>query len=195
MLTWPCIVHWPTNIKKTLSAHSPQPPSRRAQYIASCFLKSLIELLNQSYFLNIYGNKLNNPGGCLKGRGNGVSHESGTCSQASDSVHSQIPHHSCKLGTFFSQESFVWQNHIIQLINISKKSPKNKHCIRMECKWIRKIWKKTGLLVLTDLRMGQLFKHRNVMTQIYNALNQDQSLEHRLGIPQNLLLQINRVLQ
>jgi hypothetical protein len=51
-----------------------------------------------------------------------------------DYMHFQIPHHSCELGTFFSQESFVWQNHIIQLIKISKNSPKNKHCIRMECK-------------------------------------------------------------
>ncbi len=86
MLAWSFIVHWPTNIEKTLSSHFAQPPLGRAQYIASCFLKLLIKLLNQSYFFNIYGTKLNNLGGCLKGRGNGGSHESVTCSRASTST-------------------------------------------------------------------------------------------------------------
>jgi hypothetical protein len=43
--------------------------------------------------------QINNLGGCLKGRGNGGSHERVTCSWASphisnfDFVHFQIPHH------------------------------------------------------------------------------------------------------
>ncbi len=49
-------------------------------------LKSSIELLNQLYFLNIYGTKLNNAGESLDGKGNCGSHKSVTCSWAPSSA-------------------------------------------------------------------------------------------------------------
>ncbi len=61
-----------------LSICSAQLPLGRARYIASCFLKSSIKLLNQSYFLNIYETKLNNLSG---------SHENVTRTWAFASTH------------------------------------------------------------------------------------------------------------